>query len=105
MPRTFGGFVGPLSMYSQGMNTSDIEGHIRDIYEQQISDSAISWIMDKILVVSGSGWGEDGVRWGYEVAGRMPLRSQISATGTLSKNQYIVKRGQIWPHRLSQRSE
>ena len=47
----------------------------------------------------------EGVRGGYELAERMPIRSQISATGTLSKNQYIVKRGQIWPHRLSKRSE
>ena len=47
----------------------------------------------------------NGVRWGYEVTERMPLQSQISATGTLSKNQYIVKRGQIWPHRFSQRDE
>ena len=38
---------------------------------------------------------EDGVRWGYELAERVPLQSQISATGTFSKNQYIVKRGQI----------
>ena len=50
-PRTFGGFVGALSMYSKGMNTSDIEGHTRDIYGLEISDSAISWITDKILPV------------------------------------------------------
>jgi hypothetical protein len=40
-----------LSMYSKGMSTSDIEGHIRDIYGLEISDSAISRITDKILPV------------------------------------------------------
>jgi transposase-like protein len=40
-----------LSMYSKGMSTSDIEGHIREIYGLEISDSAISRITDKILPV------------------------------------------------------
>lgn len=40
-----------LSMYSKGMSVSDIEGHIRDIYGLEISDSAISRITDKILPV------------------------------------------------------
>ena len=40
-----------LSMYAKGMSTSDIEGHIRDIYGLEISDSAISRITDKILPV------------------------------------------------------
>lgn len=40
-----------LSMYAKGMSTSDIEGHIREIYGLEISDSAISRITDKILPV------------------------------------------------------
>lgn len=40
-----------LSMYSKGMSTTDIEGHIREIYGLEISDSAISRITDKILPV------------------------------------------------------
>lgn len=38
-----------LSMYAKGMSTTDIEGHIREIYGLEISDSAISRITDKIL--------------------------------------------------------
>ena len=38
-------------MYSKGMSTTDIEGHIREIYGLEISDSAISRITDKILPV------------------------------------------------------
>ena len=40
-----------LSMYSKGMSTTDIEGHIREIYGLEISDSAVSRITDKILPV------------------------------------------------------
>jgi len=40
-----------LSMYAKGMTTSDIEGHIRDIYGISVSDSTISRVTDKILPV------------------------------------------------------
>jgi len=40
-----------LSMYAKGMTTSDIEGHIRDIYGIEVSDSTISRITDKIMPV------------------------------------------------------
>jgi transposase-like protein len=36
-----------LSMYAKGMTTSDIEGHIRDIYGISVSDSTISRVTDK----------------------------------------------------------
>lgn len=40
-----------LSMYAKGMTTSDIEGHIREIYGLEVSDTTISRITDKILPV------------------------------------------------------
>jgi len=40
-----------LSMYAKGMTTSDIEGHIREIYGLSVSDSTISRVTDKILPV------------------------------------------------------
>lgn len=40
-----------LSMYAKGMTTSDIEGHIRDIYGIEVSDTTISRVTDKILSV------------------------------------------------------
>ena len=40
-----------LSMYAKGMSTSDIEGHVRDIYSLSVSDTTISRITDKILPV------------------------------------------------------
>lgn len=38
-----------ISMYAKGMTTADIEMHIRDIYGQEVSDTTISRITDKIL--------------------------------------------------------
>ena len=38
-----------LSMYAKGMTTSDIESHMRELYDIEISDSTISRITDKIL--------------------------------------------------------
>jgi transposase-like protein len=40
-----------LSMYAKGMTTSDIEGHIREIYGLDVSDTTISRVTDKILPV------------------------------------------------------
>ena len=38
-------------MYAKGMTTSDIETHIQDIYGLECSNSTISRITDKILLV------------------------------------------------------
>ena len=40
-----------LSMYAKGMTTGDIESHMRELYDIDISDSTISWITDKILPI------------------------------------------------------
>jgi transposase-like protein len=40
-----------LSMYAKGMSTSDIEGHIREMYGLEVSDTTVSRITDKILPV------------------------------------------------------
>jgi transposase-like protein len=40
-----------LSMYAKGMTQSDIEGHIREIYGLECSESTISRITDKVLPV------------------------------------------------------
>ncbi len=36
-----------LSMYAKGMTTGDIESHMRELYDIDISDSTISRITDK----------------------------------------------------------
>jgi transposase-like protein len=40
-----------LSMYAKGMTQSDIEGHIREIYGLECSESTISRVTDKVLPV------------------------------------------------------
>ena len=40
-----------LSMYAKGMTTGDIESHMRELYDIDISDSTISRIIDKILPI------------------------------------------------------
>lgn len=40
-----------ISMYAKGMTTSDIEGHLNDIYGIEVSDTLISRVTDKILPV------------------------------------------------------
>lgn len=40
-----------ISMYAKGMITGDIESHMRELYDIEISDSTISRITDKILLI------------------------------------------------------
>lgn len=40
-----------LSMYAKVMTTKDIESHMKELYDMDISDSTISRITDKILPV------------------------------------------------------
>ena len=38
-------------MYAKGMTTADIESHMKDLYDTDISDSTISRITDKVLPI------------------------------------------------------
>ena len=40
-----------IAMYAKGMTTNDIESHMRELYDIEISDSTISRITDKILPI------------------------------------------------------
>lgn len=40
-----------ISMYAKGMTTANIESHMKDLYDIDISDSTISRITDKILSI------------------------------------------------------
>lgn len=39
-------------MYAKGMTTGDIETHIQDIYGVEVSDTTVSRITDKILLIA-----------------------------------------------------
>ena len=47
-----------ISIYAKGMITNDIESHMRELYDIEISDSTISRITDEILSVVKE-WQED----------------------------------------------
>ena len=38
-----------MSIILEGMSTSDIESHMRELYDIEISDSTISRVIDKVL--------------------------------------------------------
>ena len=38
-----------LSMYAKGLSTADIESHLRELYDIDISDTTVSRIPDKII--------------------------------------------------------
>lgn len=40
-----------ISMYAKGITTGDIESHLRELYDIDISDSTISRVTDKILPI------------------------------------------------------
>ena len=40
-----------ISKYAKGLTTNDIESHMRELYDIEISDSTISWITDKIFII------------------------------------------------------
>lgn len=55
-----------LSMYAKKMTTGDIESHIKELYDMDISDSTISRITDKILPVVRE-WQESSLEEVYAV--------------------------------------
>ena len=40
-----------ISMYAKGMTTADIESHMRELYDLEISDSTVSRITDKMNIL------------------------------------------------------
>ena len=52
-----------LSMYAKGMSTGDIESHMRELYDIDISDSTISRITDKDVLEMYVGENESAKFW------------------------------------------
>ena len=61
-----------LSMYAKGMTTGDIESHMRELYDIDISDSTISRITDKILPIVKE-WQERPLEEVYELMADLKL--------------------------------
>ena len=79
-----------LSMYAKGMTTGDIEGHIKEIYGLDVSDSAISRITDKILPVVKE-WQARPLQEIYAVGYMDAIHFHVRAEGQIVKKAvYIV---------------
>ena len=81
-----------LSMYSKGMSTTDIEGHIREIYGLEISDSAISRITDKILPVVRE-WQARPLAGVYAVVYLDAIHFHVRAEGQIVKKAVYIAIG------------
>jgi transposase-like protein len=58
-----------IYMYAKGMTTADIESHMHELYDIEISDSTISRITDKILPIVKE-WQErplEDIQWGFPI--------------------------------------
>ncbi len=72
-----------ISMYAKGMTTGDIESHMRELYDLDISDSTISRITDKILPIVKE-WQE-----------RPPLRKCICCCFMDAIHYHVLNEGRI----------
>ena len=79
-----------ISMYAKGMSTSDIESHMRELYDIEISDSTISRVTDKILPLVKE-WQERPLEEVYAVVFMDAIHYHVRCEGRIVKRAvYIV---------------
>ena len=81
-----------LSMYAKGMTTSDIETHIRDIYGVEVSDSTISRITDKILLIVRE-WQQRPLESTYAVVFMDAIHYHVRSEGQIVKKAVYIAIG------------
>lgn len=81
-----------LSMYAKGMTTGDIESHMRELYDIDISDSTISRITDKILPVVKE-WQERPLEEVYAVVYMDAIHYHVRSEGRIVKRAVYVAIG------------
>ena len=103
-----------ISMYAKGMTTADIESHMRELYDINISESTISRITDKILPIVKE-WQErpleevyavvfpDAVHFHVRHEGRIVKRAVYVAIG-IDMNGKRMCRGCMWVRMKAQSS-
>ncbi|PWJ49671.1 Transposase (or an inactivated derivative) [Faecalicatena contorta] len=79
-----------ISMYAKGMTTGDIESHLRELYDIEISDSTISRVTDKILPIVRE-WQERPLEEIYAVVFMDAIHYHVRSEGRIVKRAvYIV---------------
>jgi len=81
-----------LSMYAKGMSTSDIEGHIREIYGLDVSDTTISRITDKILPIVRE-WQQRPLESVYAVVFMDGMFFHVRSEGQIAKKAVYIAIG------------
>ena len=78
-----------LSMYAKGMTTGDIEFHMRELYDIDISDSTISRITDKILPIVKE-WQERPLEEVYAVVFMDAIHYHVRSEGRIVKRAVYI---------------
>jgi len=81
-----------LSMYAKGMTTSDIESHMRELYDIEISDSTVSRITDKILPIVKE-WQERPLEEVYAVVFMDAIHYHVRSEGRIVKRAVYIAIG------------
>ena len=81
-----------LSMYAKGMTTGDIESHMRELYDIDISDSTISRITDKILPIVRE-WQERPLEEIYAVVFMDAIHYHVRSEGRIVKRAVYIALG------------
>ncbi len=79
-------------MYAKGMTTGDIESHMRELYDIDISDSTISRITDKILPIVKE-WQERPLEEVYAVVFMDAIHYHVRSEGRIVKRAVYISLG------------
>jgi putative transposase len=81
-----------ISMYAKGMSTGDIESHMRELYDIEISDSTISRITDKVLPLVKE-WQERPLEEVYAVVFMDAIHYHVRCEGRIVKRAVYIAIG------------
>ena len=81
-----------LFMYVKGMTTGDIESHMKELYDMDISDSTISQITGKILPIVKE-WQERPLKEAYAVVFMDAVHYHVRSEGRIVKRAVYITRG------------
>lgn len=81
-----------LSMYAKGMTTGDIESHMRELYDIDVSDSTISRITDKILPIVKQ-WQQRPLEEVYAVVFMDAIHYHVRSEGRIVKKAVYIALG------------
>ncbi|MFV0529060.1 MAG: IS256 family transposase [Lachnospiraceae bacterium] len=81
-----------ISMYAKGMTTGDIESHLRELYDIEISDSTISRVTDKILPIVRE-WQERPLEEIYAVVFMDAIHYHVRSEGRIVKRAVYIALG------------